>query len=382
MLTIAWKMLSGDRAKYLGIVVSLGFTTLLLTLQGAMLLSILSSTTSFIDAIGVDMWVTDAKSQYVEDIKPMADTQIYRVRSVPGVAWAVPLYKGNITARLLDGTTQNCQLIGLDSATLIGAPGEMVSGTLGDLRVSDAIIVDADAAQDRLAHRDANGTSRMLQVGDTLELNYHYARVIGIYRGARNFQSQPVLYTTYDRAKAFVPNERKLLSYILVKLQPGADVARVQRELLASTGLRGRTTAEFSEESLNWFIANTGVLMSFGVSTGVAFLIGGGIAGMTFYNFMLDNQRHFAVLRAMGAATRTLVGMVVLQALGTTVIGYGMGIGAVALFTGLMSDSPVAMRLTWPLLGASAAIIVLVGSTFGSLGLRRVLRLDPATVFN
>jgi putative ABC transport system permease protein len=383
MLTIAWKMLSGDRAKYLGIVVSLGFTTLLITLQGAMMLSILSSTTSFIDAIGgVDMWVTDAKSQYIEDIKPMTDTQVYRVRSVPGVAWAVPLYKGSITARMPDGTTQHTQLIGLDDATLIGGPGEMISGALADLHVSDAVIVDADAARDRLSHRNADGTSRMLQIGDTLELNDHYARVMGIYRGIKNFQSEPVIYTTYNRAKAFVPSQRKLLSYILVKLQPDADVARVQRELMASIGLRGRTTAEFSEESLNWFIANTNVLMSFGMSTGIAFLIGGGIAGMTFYNFMLDNQRHFAVLRAMGAGTRTLVGMVVLQALGVTLIGFGIGIGAVALFTDLMSDGPVTLRLTWPLLGASAAIIVLVGGTSGSLGLRRVLRLDPAMVFN
>jgi len=56
------------------------------------------------------------------------------VRSVPGVAWAVPLYKGSIKARLPDGSSQNCQLIGLDDATLIGGPATMLSGRLADLR--------------------------------------------------------------------------------------------------------------------------------------------------------------------------------------------------------------------------------------------------------
>lgn len=382
MLSVAWTMLAGDRAKCLGIVLSLAFTTLLITQQGAMLQSILSSTTSFVDSIGgIDMWVTDPRSAYIDDIKAMTDTQVNRVRGVPGVAWAVPLYKGSIRARLPDGSSQNSQLIGLDDATLIGGPGDMVAGTLADLRVADGILVDADAAGGRLAYPLPGGGTRPLRPGDTLELNDHHARVMGIYRGRKNFQSQPVIHTTYERAKAFVPSERKLLSYVLVKLKPGADSAAVSRDIARLTGLKGRTTREFSEESLRWFIANTGVLMNFGVSTLIAFIIGGGIAGMTFHNFMLDNQRHFAVLRAMGAGTGTLIAMVALQAAGVTLIGYGIGIGAVALFTFAMANSEITLTLTWPMIGASAAVVVLVGGVSGSFGLRRVLTLDPAVVF-
>jgi putative ABC transport system permease protein len=95
VLSIAWKMLAGDRAKYFGIVFSLAFTTLLITQQGATLVAIFRSTTTFVDQIkGIDMWVTDPKSEYVDDIKAMDDIAVDRVRSVPGVAWAVPLYKG------------------------------------------------------------------------------------------------------------------------------------------------------------------------------------------------------------------------------------------------------------------------------------------------
>jgi putative ABC transport system permease protein len=382
MLLLAWKMLSGDWAKYLGIVLALAFTTLLVAQQGATMLYILGRTTVFIDSIGgVDMWVTDPRAQYVDDIKALSDIQVQRVRSVPGVAWAVPLYRGNISARLPDGNYVNAQFVGLDDATLIGRPAEILSGRFEDLRIADSVMVDEDAAQGRLAQQEPDGTKRPLRVGDTLELNDHLARVVGIYRGEANFQSQPVIYTTYDRAKSFVPSERKLLSFVLAGLKPRTDVERVKADLSRSTGLRGRTAEQFSQESRDWFIANSGIVVNFGLSTLLAFLIGGGIAGQTFYNFMLDNQRHFAVLRAMGAPGRVLVGMVALQASAVTLIGYGLGVGGVALLAIYGPKSGPQVELTPLLLGATAFAVVFVGVGAGGLGLRRVLRVDPASVF-
>lgn len=382
MLSIAWQMLAGDRAKYFGIVFSLAFTTLLITQQGATLVAIFRSTTTFVDQVtGIDMWVTDAKSEYVDDIKAMDDNAVYRVRSVPGVAWAVPLYKGSIRVRLPDGRAESVQLIGLDDTTLIGAPSRLTAGKLSDLRVADAIFVDGDSAHGRLAYPTADGGRRDLRVGDAVELNDHHAVVMGIFQGEKTFASTPVVYTTYDRAKNFVPAERKLLSYVLAKLKPDADVAQVKSVISANLRLRARTSAEFSQETLRWFIANTGVILNIGLSAVLAFIIGGGIAGMTFYNFILDNQRHFAVLRAMGASGSVLIRMVLVQGLGVTLLGYGVGVGGVAAFVLLNTNSDINIRLTWPLIGVVCAIIVLVGTTAGSFGLRRVLRIDPAVVF-
>ena len=77
-----------------------------------------------------NIWVMDPTVQYIDDIKPLKDTDLYRVLSVEGVEWAVPLYKGTIPARLKSGTFQTCIFIGIDDATLIGAPPIMVRETL------------------------------------------------------------------------------------------------------------------------------------------------------------------------------------------------------------------------------------------------------------
>ena len=69
---------------------------------------------------------------------------------------------------------------------------------------------------------DLPGGKRVeLKLGDTLELNDHRAVVVGFSKNTRTILSQPVLYTTYSRAKQLAPRERKMLSFILAKATPG-----------------------------------------------------------------------------------------------------------------------------------------------------------------
>ena len=51
------------------------------------------------------------------------------------------------------------------------------------------------------------------------------------------------------------------------------------------------------------------------------------VSGQTLYTFMLDNLKHFAALKAMGAGNLAIVKMVGLQAAWAGGIGYGIGVG-------------------------------------------------------
>ena len=95
MNSIAIKMLIGDRAKYLGIIMGITFASLLITQQLAIFNGLMSRTYGAITDVGLpDIWVMDPKVQFIDDVKPLQDTQLFRVRGVEGVEWAVPLYKG------------------------------------------------------------------------------------------------------------------------------------------------------------------------------------------------------------------------------------------------------------------------------------------------
>ncbi len=105
MLDIALKMLTGDRGKYLGLVLGLTFTSFFMTQQPALFLGILRNAYGFMSDAGLaDLWIMDPQVQYSRDIKPLSDTMIGRVRGVEGVGWAVPIYIGNAGVRQPDGT--------------------------------------------------------------------------------------------------------------------------------------------------------------------------------------------------------------------------------------------------------------------------------------
>jgi putative ABC transport system permease protein len=104
---IALKMLIGDRAKYIGIIIGLTFASLLITQQSAIFVGIMTRTYSFLTDVGMpDIWVVDPQVQYIEDIKPLRDTEVLRVRGTEGIQCAVPWYKGSLDARLDNGTSE------------------------------------------------------------------------------------------------------------------------------------------------------------------------------------------------------------------------------------------------------------------------------------
>ncbi len=381
---IALKMLMGDRGKYIGIVMGLTFASLIMTQQPAIFLGLMTRTFSFISDVGLpDIWVMDSKVQFVDDIKPLQDTELYRVRGISGVEWAMPMYKGLLKARLADGTFQTCNVVGLDDATLIGGPPTMIEGSLEDLRRSDGIIVDIDGAKDKLGKPSptSGGKPIPLKVGDSLELNDRRAIVVGISKVTRTFQAQPVIYTTYSRAKSYAPRERKLLSFVLVKAKAGQDLTELTRRIRATTGLAAYTRDEFKTLTYGYFMKNTGIPINFGISVLLGFIVGAAIAGQTFYNFTLDNLRQFGVLKAMGTSNWVLLRMILLQAVLVGSIGYGMGVGLTALFGYSMRNTILAFRFPWQLLIFSGAGVSLICVFAAIISILKVIRLEPAIVF-
>src|SRR5438876_11490539 len=127
---IAWKMLTGDRAKYLGLIFAIAFCTFLLENQTSIFASILNRTGSqILDVTDADVWVMDAKTQYFEETKALKETDLLRVRGVPEVDYAVRLFKGGPVARTEQGRFSVTVTLGLDDATLIGAPRNMILGS-------------------------------------------------------------------------------------------------------------------------------------------------------------------------------------------------------------------------------------------------------------
>lgn len=382
MIRVAMRMLVGDPAKFFGILLGVTLASMVITQQGSIFVGLMSRTFATIkDMAQPDIWVMDPKVQYIDDVKPLQSTALQRVRGVEGVDWAVPLYKGMIRVRLPSGQFVNCNLYGLDDASLIGAPKDLLDGRVEDLRQDGAVIVDEAGAVGRLARRSADGTTRPLAMGDELELNDHRGRVVGVARVSRTFQSQPNLYTLYSRATRFVPGERKLMSFVLVRAKAGVDVDRVCAAIERETGLAAYTKPEFQNLTVAYFLKNTGIPINFGIAVALGFLVGAIITGFMFYSFTLDNLRYFGTLKAMGTSDGTLLGMILLQAGYVAVMGFGLGVGLAALFGNSMGKTQLAFRLTWQLSLVAACAVAMICALAALLSVRRVISLEPGVVF-
>lgn len=384
MYSIALKMLIGDRGKYLGIIMGLTFASLLITQQSSIFTGLMTRTYGAItDLSQPDIWVMDPKVQFIDDVKPLQDTELFRIRSIEGVEWAVPLYKGLLKARLADGNYQICNVLGLDDATLIGGPPFMIEGTLSDLRQKDSIIVNDVGARTRLAKppKVRGGKPAPLKIGDTLEINDHRAVVVGICRVSRTFQSQPVIFTTYTRATTFAPRERRLLSFVLVEARPNENLQALCERIHRRTGLAAYTAQAFKDLTYNYFMKYTGIPINFGIAVALGFIIGTAIAGQTFYNFTLENMRYFGTLKAMGATNGVLLRMILLQASLVGALGYGLGVGGAAMFGYTLGGTELSFRLTKDLLIFSGSAISLICVFSALISIRKVMRLEPAIVF-
>jgi putative ABC transport system permease protein len=317
--------------------------------------------------------------QFIDELKPLTLNDLYRVQGVPGVKWAVRFYKGQ--ARIKEGTGregparyQQAIVLGLDDATLVGAPQQMILGKLSDLRNPDAVIIDK-------AGFEYMFPGEPLAIGKSFEMNDHRAVIVGICKAGDTFLTFPILYTRYHQAVQFVPQERKVMSAVLVGVEPGESPGEVCKRIESRTGRQAVTRDQFIWATLRYFMKRTGIVINFSITVGLGFIVGCAIAGQTFFTFTLENLNQFGSLKAMGVTNRRIVGMVLLQAYMVGAIGYGLGVGMAAGFGALTSGTRLAFFMPWQVLIGTALAVVIISTLASLLSVIKVLLLEPAVVF-
>lgn len=374
---IAWKMLTGDRAKYFGIVFGVAFGSLLISHQTSIFVSILRRTASQItDVADADLWVMNSRTESIDDVKPLNDRDLLAVRGVAGIDWAVRLYKGMVIARQANGHFRQVILLGLDDATLVGAPRDMLLGSIAELSRPDAVIIDK-AGYEYLFPGEPLG------LGHTVEINDRRGLIVGICQASPPFQTLPVVFTRYSLAEKFAPAQRSMMSFVLAKVQGGVAVEQLCRDISVRTELLALSTDQFRWKTIWYYMRSTGIPVNFGITIALGFFVGVAVAGQTFYLFTIENLKQFGNLKAMGVTNDRLVGMILLQAGLVGLMGYGIGLGLTALFFEGTKDMThlAGFFMPWQIVVITGAAVVLIVLLASLLSLRRVLVLEPAAVF-
>jgi putative ABC transport system permease protein len=395
MLRVAVKMLLGDRAKYVGLLFGITFTSFLVTFAGSYFCGFMTRGFALIaENPGADVWVMDPAVESTEQITNIPDSALDRVRSVDGVLSAVPLALATADARFPNGRFQAFQLICVDDATLFGVPALKGGLSPAVLRAPDAAIVDPGGTDGKLetpllkadqwpyGQPHLGAATRELEVGDELLVNDHRVVIRGRSRALPRYPPRPLMYTTLSNAKRVLLPERHLLTFVLAAAAPGVSPRELASRIQVQTGLKARSADDFIADTVFWFLINSEDVGDMASMLSIAMFVGFGVTGVMLYMFTTDSLKQYAVLKTMGASSRLLLTMIFVQSSLCALLGTGLGLGLCAIIGRIAAvEANYPFRMMWftPVLGG--VMVMLVSVVAAMISARPVLRLEPGIVF-
>ncbi len=373
MIDLALKMLLDEKVRFAATVFGVGFAAALILVQVGLFFGLLENASITIERLNADLWVTARNTPNVDFGNPFPETYVQRVRSIPGVARADNLIVWYAIVALPTGAKESVIYYGLKDFSAWHFPWNIESGDPGNLRRGHYVMLDASAER----------RFGPFRAGDYREFQGRRLKIIGRTREALSFTTSPVAFLDYALAQSLSPDElRGRTTFIVVRLEPGADVAAVKREVrrrLPYNDVYGQ--AEWAGRSRDYWIESTGLGLTLFLTVTLGALVGVVIVAQTLYSSTSEHLVDFGTVKSLGGGNLTVYAIVAEQALYASALGYGL---AVALAYGL---APVLQRFDMKMIvSPTLAGLVFVGTQAlcvgaASLSFHKVASLDPAIVF-
>jgi len=218
---LAWRNLVHDRVRLLVTVTGVVFAVVLIVVELGLFLGFTTTTSSLIDRSSADLWITGARVPYIESGVPFSERKLSTVLATPGIAHATKYIARFSQWQRHDGRQENVMVVGVDPGQPLGAPWNLVEGSVEELKQPDNVFVDE-------IYKTKLGVSH---VGEIFEIRGRRARIAGFTRGIRSFTTSPYVFASFKSAQDFTTTAEDQTVYILATLAPGARLEAVRERL-------------------------------------------------------------------------------------------------------------------------------------------------------
>lgn len=373
MVDLAWKMLVHDRVRFVITLSGVAFAVLLVFVQAGLFGGLLSNATVTIEHMKADIWITSRNSPNLDFVHQFSESNVDRVRAVPGVGRADNLILSFMQVSLPSGAEETSVVYALDDFAAWGVPWTVTQGQLEDLKRGPHVIFD-EFARKRFGD---------FQVGEYREINGTRMKIVGTTRDAKSFTTTPLAFVDYQMAQRLQPELlRGRASYVLVQLAPGANREVVMSELRRILPHNDvYTAADWAERSRDYWIKNTGIGFNAFLTVFLGCLVGVVVVAQTLYTSTMEHLREFGTVKAIGGSNWDIYRILGKQALLSAIFGFVLGYVPARLLEPLVARGD--LKLIIPL---ELSALVFVGTVVlcllaAAVSFRKVSNIDPALVF-
>src|SRR5258708_24137523 len=294
ILTLSFRNLFHDRTRLAVTRVGILFSIVLVAVQLGFYLGARNIIVSMIDRSEGDLWVMAYGTKNFEEGQPISAREKFAALSIPGVAQAVPVVVSFTDWSQPKGGSTLVVIVGTDAEDGGLSPWNVVEGDVSGLGARDAVIIDKP-------YLTALGINA---VGDTAQIGSSRVRTTGFTDGIRSFTVSPYVFTTLNRARSLLDMPSDMITYVLVKLDPAADVEAVRKALREKVPeSEVLTKSEFHDRSLNHWLFATGAGVALIGRAILGLVLGTVIVAHTLYSSTKDHINEFPTLRALGSSS-------------------------------------------------------------------------------
>jgi putative ABC transport system permease protein len=398
--SLAWKNLIEDRGRLAVALAGIMFAVALIAIQTGIYAGFVKSAGLLIDESSADIWVCAQDMRYVELTLPIPYADLDKAQHVAGVAAAEPMV---VRTSAFKGPAHRLELIrvvGFDPDGTLFRPGPVSDADVHKLRAKNTFLVD----RANLSAMNLHGIGDTGQIGDTT------LRLVALTQGTQPIVSATLIYTSLPNERTYLQLAPAIdtksfnplavyfgfpvaaldalgpdtsLSYLLIRVKPGAEISKVQKDLeRALPGTDAYTKEQMGDVTKTYWEKRTGLGFILGLGAVVGIIVGMAVVGQILYTSVSDHIREYGTMKAMGASDWTLHKIIITQAVLMAVIGFLPGILVSEWVAAFAMAQRGLLVLISPAVALQALAITVGMCVFSAVfAMQRVTRVDPAVVF-
>lgn len=389
---LAWKNLTHDWRRLAVAIAGIGFAVVLMFTQVGFQNALFDSQVKVIDDLEGDIFLVSPAKYTLAAEKRFPRELVNQAKSCPGVAGAYPVYTELTLSRLKNlkpGASSKgypIRSIGFNLEDSVFRSPEITT-QLPLLRMPKAVLIDARSKRDifdfpmedsrALAKAPAELAGKRVNIVGTFNLGTDFAHDGNLVMSAENFAE-------YFPERLQGRDPLAVVDLGIIRLKDAAHLETVRKAVddLLDDRVLVLTRDKFRTQEVQFWDHSTPIGIIFAAGKVIGFVVGMVICYQVIYSDISDHMSEFATLKAMGYSSLYFLGLIVMEAVLLSIVGFIPGvIASTGLYAVLANSTGLLLTMTVPSMVFVLALTLAMCVTSGVLAVRKLLAADPASLF-